>query len=64
VPKLLLIVCNALLLQKFDKWLYEIIVVSDGPDEQTKQYLMNWADMNIRNCGTCITGKKRACGGT
>ncbi|WP_454802329.1 glycosyltransferase family 2 protein [Mucilaginibacter phyllosphaerae] len=34
-PKLLLNCLQALMLQKFDKWLYEIIIVSDGPDEQT-----------------------------
>jgi glycosyltransferase involved in cell wall biosynthesis len=42
-PGLLVNCLQALLLQKFDKWLYEIIVVSDGPDEQTKHVVDNWA---------------------
>ncbi|QHS58008.1 glycosyltransferase family 2 protein [Mucilaginibacter sp. 14171R-50] len=42
-PKLLTNCLQALLQQKFDKWLYEIIVVSDGPDEQTKQVVNKWA---------------------
>ncbi|MDB5127267.1 glycosyltransferase [Mucilaginibacter sp.] len=36
-PKLLINCLKALLLQKFDKKEYEIIVVSDGPDEQTQR---------------------------
>ena len=36
-PQLLKNCLKALLLQKFDKSQYEIIVVSDGPDEQTKK---------------------------
>jgi glycosyltransferase involved in cell wall biosynthesis len=41
-PKLLTNCLKALLLQKFDKWLYEIIIVSDGPDEETKNVVNNW----------------------
>jgi glycosyltransferase involved in cell wall biosynthesis len=43
-PKLLINCLQALMLQKFDKWLYEIIVVSDGPDEETKRVINNWAE--------------------
>jgi glycosyltransferase involved in cell wall biosynthesis len=42
-PKLLINCLKALLLQKFDKKEYEIIVVSDGPDEQTQQIAERWA---------------------
>jgi glycosyltransferase involved in cell wall biosynthesis len=41
-PQLLANCLKALLLQKFNKRDYEIIVVSDGPDEHTKQILNNW----------------------
>ncbi|RVT97294.1 glycosyltransferase [Mucilaginibacter limnophilus] len=41
-PQLLSKCLKALLLQKFDKSRYEIIVVSDGPDEQTKQIFNDW----------------------
>lgn len=41
-PKLLTNCLNALLQQKFDKYSYEIIVVSDGPDAETEQLLNNW----------------------
>lgn len=42
-PKLLINCLQALMLQKFDKCLYEIIVVSDGPDEETKHVVDSWA---------------------
>lgn len=41
-PKLLINCLKALLLQKFDKKDYEIIVVSDGPDDQTRQIARKW----------------------
>ncbi|OJW16931.1 glycosyltransferase [Mucilaginibacter sp. 44-25] len=42
-PKLLANCLKALLQQKFDKHQYEIIVVSDGPDEQTKAAISKWS---------------------
>jgi glycosyltransferase involved in cell wall biosynthesis len=42
-PKLLINCLKALLQQKFDKRQYEIIIVSDGPDEQTKKITNEWA---------------------
>ncbi|MFD0794068.1 glycosyltransferase [Mucilaginibacter litoreus] len=41
-PKLLINCLKALLLQKFDKRQYEIIVVSDGPDNETAQVFNDW----------------------
>ena len=41
-PKLLINCLKALLLQKFDKHSYEIIIVSDGPDDDTAQVLKEW----------------------
>jgi glycosyltransferase involved in cell wall biosynthesis len=41
-PKLLINCLKALLLQRFDKHNYEIIVVSDGPDEETAQIFKDW----------------------
>lgn len=41
-PKPLLKCLKALVLQKFDQRLFEIIVVSDGPDELTGELLKTW----------------------
>jgi glycosyltransferase involved in cell wall biosynthesis len=41
-PTLLTNCLKALLLQRFDKHCYEIIVVSDGPDEQTALICKDW----------------------
>lgn len=42
-PKLLTNCLTALLQQKFDRQQYEIIVVSDGPDEQTRAIVNEWS---------------------
>jgi glycosyltransferase involved in cell wall biosynthesis len=42
-PHLLKVCLEALLLQRFDKNSYEIIVVSDGPDDETQNVLRQWA---------------------
>jgi glycosyltransferase involved in cell wall biosynthesis len=42
-PKLLNRCIEALLLQRFDKTRYEIIVVSDGPDTETQNVVNAWA---------------------
>ena len=41
-PALLINCLKALLLQRFDKHCYEIIIVSDGPDGQTEQIFKDW----------------------
>ncbi|RCH55314.1 family 2 glycosyl transferase [Mucilaginibacter hurinus] len=38
---------KALLTQRFDKALYEIIVVSDGPDDETRRMLNDWTGYNF-----------------
>jgi len=46
-PQLLNRCIKALLLQRFDKTQFEIIVVSDGPDADTQNLLNNWAGYDL-----------------
>ncbi len=46
-PQLLVRCLNALVCQHFDKNAYEIIVVSDGPDESTAGVMKQWTDTVI-----------------
>lgn len=49
---------NALSAQVFDKAEYEIIVVSDGPDEQTEQAVSSYAGSGINVRYLCLTQQK------
>lgn len=46
-PALLHNCVQALASQRFDKEAYEVIIVSDGPDELTQQAVAQWADKNV-----------------
>ena len=46
-PQLLNRCIQALLAQRFDKNVFEIIVVSDGPDADTQNLLNNWAGYDL-----------------
>lgn len=58
-PQLLLKCLRALLNQTFDKEAYEIIVVSDGPDEATAKVLEKWSDGKLRRLRYLIPHEKK-----
>jgi len=57
-PALLHNCIQALANQRFDKEAYEVIIVSDGPDELTQQAVAQWVNKNvavIRCISLCIS---------